>query len=245
MQSLIMVIFLLGAGMHFSLCPLHIFMPGELLIGKAAAGKQGINPAIRHFLAVLGAAHGGFGAALVAAAFLPAHVRPQFAVVTLLWYAILGPLVEGMRLDHPPTLWDCLNCCFASRGFSELDKDGDGEITEEEWTDAQRRGVIDKNRHFSKMLMKGDKDGDGRINLNEFRTMHKAPTLNFPIINAVMLLALVADTGLSKYTMAALAAMGVGALLFLVVVSTKSAACSGGNKEEDEESVDEDEHRAP
>ncbi|KAJ1621689.1 hypothetical protein T492DRAFT_349632 [Pavlovales sp. CCMP2436] len=204
MQSLITVVFLLGALMHFSLCPLHIFMPGELMIGRA--GNKDVNPAVRHFLAVLGAAHGGFGAALVAAAFLPADVRPQFACVTLLWYAILGPLVEGMRLEHTPTLWDCLNCCFAGRNFSDLDKDGDGQITEEEWLEAQRKGIIGKDQHFSKMLAKGDKDGDGRISIHEFKTLHKAPTLNFPIVNAVVLLALVADTGPSKYTLAALVA---------------------------------------
>jgi hypothetical protein len=238
MQSLITVVLALGAMMHLSLCPLHIFMPGELMIGRA--GNKDVNPAVRHFLAVLGAAHGGFAAALIAGACLPAHVRPQFACVTLLWYAILGPLVEAMRLEQPPTLWDCLNCCFAARNFNQLDKDGDGHITEEEWIEGQRRGVIDKNRRFDKMLAQGDRDGDGRINLKEYQTLHKAPTLNFPIVNAIMMLALVADTGLSKYTFAALIAMGIGLILFIVVVSTKSDSCCG-SKEEDEESVDEDE----
>ncbi|KAG8464106.1 hypothetical protein KFE25_000274 [Diacronema lutheri] len=238
MQSVIMVVFLLGAAMHFSLCPLHIFMPGELMIGKAT--NKDVNPAVRHFLAILGAAHGGFAAALVAAAFLSAEVRPQFACVTLVWYAILGPLVEAMRLEKPPTLWDCLNCCFASRSFSHLDKDGDGQITEEEWEEAQRRGVIAKNRKFSEMLAKGDRDGDGRINLSEFKTLHKAPTLNFQIVNAILLLALVADTGLSPYTIAAAVTMAVGALLFVITVVVKTGACASKDEEEDE-SVDEEE----
>lgn len=238
MQSLITVVFLLGAAMHLSLCPLHIFMPGELMLGKAA--NRDVNPAVRHFLAVLGAAHGGFAAALVAAAFLPAHVRPQFACVTLIWYAILGPLVEAMRLEKPPTLWDCLNCCFASRSFNELDKDGDGHITEEEWADAQRRGIIAKNRKFSAMLGKGDADGDGRISLAEFKQLHKAPTLNFQIVNAILLLALVADTGLSKYTLAALTMMCVGVLLFVVTVIAKTNACAKGEEDDDESVADEE-----
>lgn len=219
-------------------------MPGELMIGKAT--NKDVNPAVRHFLAVLGAAHGGFAAALIAAAFLPGEdykrdfQRPMFACVTLLWYAILGPLVEAMRLEKMPTLWDCLNCCFASRSFTSLDKDGDGQITEEEWREAQRKGIIGKNQKFSKMLAKGDRDGDGNISLNEFKTLHKAPTMNFPIVNAILLLALVADTGYSKYTLAALITMGVGALIFVVTVLTKTNACAKDDGEDDESVEDEE-----
>lgn len=198
---------------------------------------------VRHFLAVLGAAHGGVGAALIAAAFLPSFVRPLFACVTLAWYAVLGPLAEAIRLDEPPSLWDAFNCCFAGRGFSSADVDADGHITREEWADAQRKGVISKKRSFDDVLHKVDKDGDGRVSLAEFKALQTSPTLNFGIINCIMLIAIVGDTGLrSAYTIAALSTMGLGLLIFLVTVSTKSSLCKKrtDDDEEDDDEVDEE-----
>lgn len=234
MQALLTVVFWLGAAMHFSLAPLHLFAPGELVVAERSH-PSAVNPAVRHFLAVLGAAHGGFGAALVAAASLPDEVRPLFAVVILLWYAILGPMVEAIRLEEPPTLWDFLSCCFTSRSFQQLDKDGDGFVSQDEWREGQRQGVISKSTRFA------DQDGDGRLSLNEFKALHKAPTLNFPIVNSVLLLAIVNDTGLSVYTGAALITMVVGLLLFVIIVSTKSTACSGRGEVDEDDEVDDDE----
>ncbi|KAG8459657.1 hypothetical protein KFE25_001013 [Diacronema lutheri] len=105
LKSSISIMLLICAAVHITSAAICILFAGRLMDSYDSTEEMGPTDkdAAKNVVAMLGAAHGGFSAILVFGALQDwLSGKVQIALVSLVWYAVLGPLAEAMQHGTKP-----------------------------------------------------------------------------------------------------------------------------------------------